>query len=164
MKTDSFRLKGIVAEDFVNYKEPSTFLVSSFCDWKCCREGNFDESVCQNNELAISPIQEFTFKQLTDFYLNNPISKALVIGGLEPFMQWEELKAFIGYFRAFTDDTIVIYTGYKEDELVDQISYLNWFDNIIIKFGRYIPNQKPHYDSILGVELASDNQYAKYIK
>lgn len=32
-----------------------------------------------------------------------------------------------------------------------------------LKFGRYIPNQTPHYDSILGVNLASDNQYAERI-
>ena len=37
------------------------------------------------------------------------------------------------------------------------------FTNIIIKFGRYIPNQKPHYDEVLGVNLASDNQYAERI-
>jgi len=33
--------------------------------------------------------------------------------------------------------------------------------NIIVKFGRYRPNQEKHYDKILGVFLASDNQYAK---
>ena len=37
---------------------------------------------------------------------------------------------------------------------------LSYFDNIIIKFGRYIPNKQSHYDNILGVNLASDNQYA----
>jgi hypothetical protein len=34
------------------------------------------------------------------------------------------------------------------------------YKNIIIKYGRYIPNQTPHYDEVLGVYLASDNQYA----
>jgi hypothetical protein len=36
--------------------------------------------------------------------------------------------------------------------------------NIIVKFGRYRPNQEPHFDKVLGVELASDNQYAKEFK
>ena len=35
------------------------------------------------------------------------------------------------------------------------------YDNIIIKFGRYIPNQQSHFDIVLGVNLASDNQYAE---
>ena len=34
---------------------------------------------------------------------------------------------------------------------------------IIIKYGRFIPNQQKHYDEILGVYLASDNQYAEKI-
>ena len=32
---------------------------------------------------------------------------------------------------------------------------------IIVKFGRFRPNQEPHYDEVLGVNLISDNQYAK---
>ena len=30
--------------------------------------------------------------------------------------------------------------------------------NIILKTGRFIPNHKPHYDDVLGVNLISDNQ------
>ena len=37
------------------------------------------------------------------------------------------------------------------------------FKNIIIKFGRYIPNRNNKYDEILGVTLASDNQFAEKI-
>ena len=36
-------------------------------------------------------------------------------------------------------------------------------DNIIVKFGRFIPNSPHIYDTLLGVELASNNQYAKII-
>lgn len=38
---------------------------------------------------------------------------------------------------------------------------LKKYKNIIVKFGRYIPNQKKHFDPVLGVELASDNQHAE---
>ena len=31
-------IKGIIDEDFVNYKKPSMFLGTCFCDLKCCRE------------------------------------------------------------------------------------------------------------------------------
>ena len=34
------------------------------------------------------------------------------------------------------------------------------FENVIIKFGRYIPNDENKFDEILGVKLASKNQYA----
>ena len=43
------------------------------------------------------------------------------------------------------------------------LTILKNYDNIIIKYGRYIPNQPSRYDSILGVTLASDNQYAERI-
>ena len=35
--------------------------------------------------------------------------------------------------------------------------------NIIIKYGRFIPDSKSRYDNILGITLASDNQYAEEI-
>ena len=34
--------------------------------------------------------------------------------------------------------------------------------NIYIKYGRFIPNKPSHYDELLGVNLASDNQYTVY--
>ena len=85
------------------------------------------------------------------------------MGGLEPFESWEEMYSFIRDFRKVCDDDIVIYTGFNEDEISDKIYKLIEFKNIIIKFGRYKPNQEKHYDNILGVKLASDNQYAKKI-
>lgn len=49
-------------------------------------------------------------------YLSNPLTSAVVIGGLEPFDQKEELLHLIDEFRRYTEDTIVIYTGYTEEE------------------------------------------------
>ena len=70
----------------------------------------------------------------------------------------------IDEFRKYTDDDIVIYTGYYDSELSEDIEYLRQnYNNIIIKFGRYVPNQQPHFDEILGVKLASDNQYGEKI-
>ena len=67
--------------------------------------------------------------------------------------------------RERTDDDIVIYTGYTEDEMKQKNFYkdLCQFSNIIIKFGRFRPGQEPHYDEVLGINLASDNQYAKRV-
>ena len=67
---------------------------------------------------------------------------------------------FISEFRKVCQDEIIIYTGYTPEELYEELNQFVEFENIIIKFGRFIPNQKTHKDKILGVDLASDNQYA----
>ena len=158
------KLKNIVLEDFVNYKTPSMFLITSFCDFKCCHEGNFDESVCQNNPLVQQKTKDISLEYLYNSYINNPITKAIVVGGLEPFLQFRELYDLIKYFRDNgCEDDFVIYTGYYKEEIIPEIETLKEFHNIIIKFGRYKPNEKEHYDEILGVKLASDNQYAEKI-
>ena len=158
------KLKNIVLEDFVNYKTPSMFLITSFCDFKCSHEGNFDESVCQNNPLVQQKTKDISLEYLYNSYINNPITKAVVIGGLEPFLQFRELYDLIKYFRDNgCEDDFVIYTGYYKEEIIPEIETLKEFHNIIIKFGRYKPNEKEHYDEILGVKLASNNQYAEKI-
>ena len=60
-------------------------------------------------------------------------------------------------------DDIVIYTGYNFDEIRYQVLTLKQFENIIIKFGRYLPDQDSHFDEVLGVSLASNNQYGEKI-
>ena len=158
------KLKNIVLEDFVNYKIPSMFLITSFCDFKCCHEGNFDESVCQNNPLVQQKTKDISLEYLYNSYINNPITKAIVVGGLEPFLQFKELYNLIKYFRDNgCEDDFVIYTGYYKEEIASEIETLKEFPNIIIKFGRYKPNEKEHFDEILGVKLASNNQYAERI-
>lgn len=57
----------------------------------------------------------------------------------------------------------MVYTGYYKEEILEEIEQLKQYSNIIIKFGRYIPNEKKHYDEILGIDLASSNQYAEKI-
>ena len=76
---------------------------------------------------------------------------------------FDDLLHFIAKFRQETDDDIIIYTGYNKEEVADKIAALSSFSNIIIKFGRYIPNSKSRYDEVLGVTLASKNQYAEKI-
>ena len=48
-------------------------------------------------------------------------------------------------------------------EPIDSLSDLASFPNIIVKYGRYIPAQTSHFDELLGVMLASPNQFAKKI-
>ena len=46
------RVKGIIEEDFTNFKLPSMFINTCFCDFKCCTESNLGIEVCQNAPLA----------------------------------------------------------------------------------------------------------------
>ena len=159
-------IKGIKDEDFVNYKKASMFIIFPKCDFKCDREVGC--SICQNSSLAHELNIEVSVEDIVNRYINNPITKAIVCGGLEPFSSPATLYELIEAFRKHTDDDIVIYTGFKESEL-NLPAYRVWvnnikkFPNIIIKFGRFVPNQEPHYDEVLGVKLASNNQYARRI-
>lgn len=155
-------LKGVIFEDFVNYRKPSMVLEFPICkNFKCDKECG--ERVCQNSLLAQSSNIEIYPISLIKKYLNNPISEAIVCQGLEPFDSWPDLIDFLYCFRQYSQDDFVIYTGYTEKEIQDKIDTLKNFKNVIIKFGRYIPNQPKHFDEVLGVSLASPNQYAKIL-
>lgn len=151
-------IKGIIDEDFINYKKPCMVIEFPYCSFKCDKECG--KQVCQNGALANSPNINVERMDLVDRYLKNDITQSIVMQGLEALDSWNDLITLIFLFRCYTNDDIVIYTGYNESEVSEQIERLRYFKNIIIKFGRYIPNQQAHYDDILGVNLASNNQYA----
>lgn len=145
--------------DIVNYKEPSMFIIMPYCTFKCDKENNCQ--LCQNSQLAHSDKIDIPIDRLIELYDSNSLVSAIVFGGLEPFDSAEDLQCFIMNFRYRHSNTIVIYTGYTEEEIQEKFNWVYLYENIIIKYGRYIPNQKPHFDKILGVNLISDNQYAK---
>ena len=58
---------------------------------------------------------------------------------------------------------VVIYTGYYRDEIEELVKKLIPLKNIVIKFGRFVPGQSPHYDEVLGVDLANEGQYGERI-
>ena len=158
------RIKGIQIEDFVNYKLPSLFIASCYCDWKCCTEAGVDIGVCQNAPLAKSEIKDIDNKVIYEHFVNNPITKAVVVGGMEPMIQINEVIDLIKLFRNQGEDCpFVIYTGYYPNEIFEPLERLKQYKNIIVKFGRYIPNSQSKYDEVLGVTLASSNQYAEII-
>ena len=156
-------IKGIIHEDFVNYKVCSMTIAMPYCTFKCDKECG--SNVCQNSKLVKDPTLDIPAAKIIDQYLYNPLSHAIVFQGLEPFDSYNDIYYFIYALRFIfkNNDPVVIYTGYNKDEILSKIEDLRKFSNIIIKFGRYIPGQKPHYDEILGVNLASDNQYAEVI-
>lgn len=156
-------IKGLRDEDFLQYKLPSMLVAFPSCTFKCEKECNC-KGMCQNGALANSPNVEISAAAIVDRYLKNPISKALVCGGLEPFDTYTQLLELLTEFRCNCGDPIIIYTGFYRDEIKEKLEYIiKFIPNVIIKFGRYIPNQQSHYDEVLGIFLASDNQYAEKI-
>lgn len=156
------KIKGLVDEDFVNYRLPSMFIIAPSCSFKCEKESK--SHCCQNGELAQREITELDDDAIIRRFVENPITDAVVFGGLEPMDSFDEVYSFIRKLRTeyCCECDVVIYTGYtveecREEAWLDKLASLR---NVVIKFGRYIPSDKPHYDPTLGVNLASRNQYA----
>lgn len=152
-------LKTFHDEDFNNYKLPSMILGFPYCTFKC------SECLCQNSILARYENIDYGIDELIQRYLDNHLTKAIVMGGLEPLDSFDDIKEFISTLRLKykCNDPVVIYTGYEKDEIIDKIRLLSYYPNVIIKIGRYEPNQERHFDDVLGVYLASDNQYGMKI-
>ena len=154
-------IKGIIDCDLVNYKEPCLTIEMPICSFKCDKECGIP--VCQNSDLASAPTLDISYEKIIEYFDNNPITKAICFQGLEPFDSIGPLMQFIQIFRYTHNNLIIIYTGYNKEEIENKIDLIKDYKNIIIKFGRFIPNQKSRYDEILGVNLSSDNQYAEVI-
>lgn len=152
-------IKGVIDEDFVNYKVPSMSIMFPKCTFKCGREN------CQNKDLINSDDITVDIDALCERYINNPITEAVVCQGLEPFDSFDQLYDFIATLRTKykCDDNIVIYSGYDKNEAEDKIKKLQRFTGVIVKYGRYEPFTRSRHDDTLGVILASENQYAEMI-
>lgn len=164
-------LRGLVDEDVANYRKTSMYLIFPNCSFKCDKECG--KAVCQNSSLTTAPLIEIQTETICERYINNILTSAIVCGGLEPFDSKFDLLTFIDNLRHKyqCNDDIVIYTGYTEEELNNPdlgeqhslFENIIKYPNIIIKFGRFIPDEESHYDEVLGVKLASTNQYAKRV-
>lgn len=150
-------IKGLIDEDFINYKYPSMVIMFPYCTFKCGMD------FCQNSPLAKSNDIELSINEIIERYINNNITKSIIMQGLEPFDSFNDMIDFISEFRKNNDDDIVIYSGYNKKEINDKIKELKKYKNIIVKYGRFVPNNNKHYDKILGINLVSDNQYAERI-
>lgn len=150
-------IKFLLDEDVINYKKTSMFIGFPYCTFKCGKEN------CQNYNLQSTENIDVDVKEIVHRYITNPLTSALVIGGLEPFDSWEDLQKLIIELRKENSDDIIIYSGYEKEEISEEIH--NWLTLsankgvIIVKYGRYLPNQNPIFNKDLGVTLSSDNQY-----
>lgn len=173
------RIKGIIDEDFVNYKLPAMYIAFPSCTFKCDKENG--AQYCINCDLVKEADIEISKEELIERYLSNPITKAIVLAGLEPLDSFLDVLSFVDCLRRqyHCNDPVIVFTGYTEEELThgqlggwvtepNKILADEWKNflkyGVIIKYGRFRPNQEPHYDEVLGIKLASINQYAKEYK
>lgn len=159
------RIRHIRDEDFSNYKKACMLVGMGVCDWKCCEEANIPITVCQNSELVKVPELDYPIEKIYERYINNSITKSIVIGGLEPLLRKDDVIELIQYFRDNgCEDDIVIYTGYYYAEVEDFINVIkSKFTNIYVKFGRYVPELPSKKDDVLGITLISSNQFGMKI-
>ena len=161
-------LKGIIWEDMVNYKKIGSTFMFPKCDFKCDRENGVQ--LCQNWELAAAPSQKYDIDELMRLYQIMILPESIILQGLEPLDSPIDIYTVAAAMQRhdITDD-LVIYTGYNKNEndditnIIDTVSFLTP-GSLIVKWGRYLPNQTSHYDEVLGVKLASDNQFGEIIK
>jgi uncharacterized Fe-S radical SAM superfamily protein PflX len=99
-------IKGLIDEDIVNYKKICMTIMFPKCDFKCGKE------LCQNSPIVKMKNIEISYAAIVKRYLNNPISEAICFQGLEPLDSPHDLFLLIEEFRKYTQDDIVIYTGY----------------------------------------------------
>lgn len=160
---DTIDIKGVIWEDTVNYKKISTTIMFPNCSFKCDIENGTE--LCQNRGLAATETQTVPVEDLIIKHMENPLTEAVVLQGLEPLdskVDVFNVAACLGDLGC--KDDLVIYTGYKKEEIPPALIKNLLFlipGKLIIKWGRFIPNQTPHFDPILGVNLISDNQYAE---
>lgn len=167
------RVKDIVDEDFQDYCKPAMFICAKSCTMKCNKKAG--REVCQNASLLLQDTIDLSDNHIIKLYTENDLTKAIVIGGLEPLDQPMEIEAFVvALNRHKIQDDLVIYTGYSEEEVKESACLSSTVSNIIkgckamrnlvIKYGWFVDGCKPHFDNVLGVNLASDNQYAVLYK
>ena len=156
VKCDSIRVRDCV-EVFQDYKRSAVMFSAISCDWKCCKEAGRD--VCQNMKLTKGEIVVLSFDRALKM-VKDSITDAVLFAGLEPLLQADELVQFIEYLRQKgISKPIVIYTGYYPEEINQETLLRLAKCQVVMKFGRYIPDRPSRFDEILGITLASDNQF-----
>jgi hypothetical protein len=86
-------VKGIIDEDFINYKKPSMIIEFPYCSFKCGKD------LCQNSPLVQAANIEINVVTLVHRYVTNPITQAIVCQGLEPFDSFDDLFDIIHELR-----------------------------------------------------------------
>ena len=127
-KNINMKLRGIIT-DYNNYDKSAMVILFPFCTF-------YDDGYDQFEYLLNKPIIDMTYNEIIDKYINDSATKIIVFRGLEPFDSPKDICELIKTFRLKTNDEIVIYTRYTEEESAWYIKYFkDWhIKNINIKF------------------------------
>ena len=155
------KIKGILDTDHVNYKKLSMTIMFPKCSFKCDHECG--QAVCQNSPLVNEPDIDISYEKIVDRYMNNPLTEAIVFQGLEPFDSTEDVYELVKAFRNVTNDDIVIYTGYTEEECDWHIGYFKDFPlrnsnvylfprpTLFINAALLVPNSMKSFSTFRGI-------------
>ena len=132
---DFITVKSIVDENFQDYKKTSMFIAFPKCDFKCFKELGLEILGCQNYEILKMPDIKIKIDKVFERYVKNPITEAVILGGLEPFFNFDEVYNLISYFRQKNcNDDFVIYTGYYPNEVENYVEKLKKFKKNLLLF------------------------------
>lgn len=155
-------IKGITDEVFSDYSKISMLIAVPKCTTRCWERLNLSPTICQNHHLHKEPNLNISNKDIIDKYIKNPLTKAVVFGGMDSWDSLDEVIEFIKEFRQVSEDDCVLYTGKELDIIEKDFDRLKEFKNIYVKYGHYNPTLEPIVDDLTGVKLASSNQ--KFVK
>jgi hypothetical protein len=147
---------------FNDYKKVGLYVPTSCCTFKCvteAKEKGIEFIECQNHALLGCNKINMSAKDIYNMVQEDVFVEAVILSGLDPLDSFEETIEFIDEFRKLSDMEIVIFTGYKEEEISNKMSLLSKYNGITMKVGRYDPTIPPRYDPIGEVTLATGNQY-----
>ena len=111
------KVKGLIDECFSDYKKPAMYIATPYCSFKCDKDNGC--AVCQNSELAHKPTYDIPTRYLVNRYLENPITKAIIFSGLEPFDSMDDVE-------------VIIVTNNKQVYLSSDIEFVSEVENIEI--------------------------------
>jgi len=161
-------LKQIIDESFGDFMECAMLLVTPYCNFKCVD--------CQNKHLLQLETKNFPDEEILERFFKNPLTSAIIFGGLEPLDSILEVRKFIHllgckvYAEELEKPTVVIYTGYELREIDSDLYWsglgpeMHQYNKCILKYGRYAPEYDKDgkridiWNEDLGVFLASPNQ------
>ena len=143
-------------EVYNDYKKVGVLLATPTCNNNC--------KYCQNEYLKKKKPIEYDISEIFNFVKKNKLIKSFIFGGLDCMDSFDQTYDIIKEIRKKFDYDIVLYTGKLKTDINLEIEKLKNFKGIIIKFGKYKKNKEKKYDELLGITLASNNQYSRRIE
>lgn len=155
-------IKDIIDEVYSDFNKIGMLVVVPKCKTRCWEKCGLSPDICQNYHLNFTEKFNINNEDIINRYLENPLTKCIIFGGLDGFDSIDEILIFLEEFRKISKDDVVIYTGKELEDIEHRFNDLAFYKNIYVKYGHYNPNLNSIKDELTGVTLASENQ--KFIK